>query len=307
MATYQFQDSSGRPRVINLPEGVTIEDVLGMATPDPMQGISMGERFMMGVGKAARDTGTGIGQVARGMMPDMMADEMGLPTRESVSAMEEEDAPLMDTGAGMLGNVLGNIALVALPGGAAAKYGSKIPAVGRSIASFGKLITSPRGPLQSALGGAILGATKPVGKEGSRAGNAALGGLKGATLPTLVKAMSRAQPPANLKYDAQFLRQLNAPVMSPMMGGRGEGLLSGVPPQMQRDLFRSLPVAGEHAPMGARPMRPLFNKFSMDSPLVQEELQRMAAQAETRRLIDGLLDFQLLPAVKTSDVLGVKR
>lgn len=291
MPTYQLPNG----QTIDLPEGITLEDVLGMATPDPMQGTNMGERFMMGFGKAARDTGTGLGQIARGMLPGGMADNMGLPTRADFDRTEEEDKPLMDTGAGMLGNVLGNIAMIALPGGSAAKYGSKIPKVGQAISSLGKAITAPTGPLRSAIGGAILGVTRPVGEDDSRLENAGFGGLLGAMLPSAFKG----KEPDGLRYDEKFLQELNAPRMPPMMGGSGDDLLRGVPPSLQRDTFRIAKTSGEHS--GGLRGRPTYDKFAMDSPLVQEELQRMAALAETKRIMKGLLDMQLLPVVNSGE------
>lgn len=76
-----------------------------------------------------------------------------------------------------------------------------------------------------------------------------------------------------LRYDAQFLQELNQPRMTPMMGGSGDDLLRGIGPSLQKDIFRIAPVAGEHT--GGFRGRPVYDKFPMDSPLVQEELQRM--------------------------------
>lgn len=64
----------------------------GMAMP---QGPS---RFLAGAGKAFADLGRGAGQI------------VGAVSREDVAESRERDAPLMNTGAGLAGNITGNVA-----------------------------------------------------------------------------------------------------------------------------------------------------------------------------------------------------
>lgn len=104
----------------NVPEGTTkaqIEAKLGkiQAAPapapqsyDPTEGMSGGEKFLAGMGKAFTDVGRGVGNL------------VGLVSDEDVAEARRLDAPLMDTGAGTAGNVTGAFAtflpLMAVPG-----------------------------------------------------------------------------------------------------------------------------------------------------------------------------------------------
>jgi hypothetical protein len=68
---------------------------------DPTEGMSGVEKFRAGVGKAFYDVARGAGQL------------VGAVSREDVAESRSLDAPLMDTGAGMAGNIAGNVALFA--------------------------------------------------------------------------------------------------------------------------------------------------------------------------------------------------
>ena len=98
------------------------------------KGASMGERtgtqnFLAGVGKAAVDTGFGLKQLGA-----VAGNAVGLVDDSTVSSMakdaamrKERDAALMDTGAGMAGNVAGNIGMLAAGGLGAAVGADGIP------------------------------------------------------------------------------------------------------------------------------------------------------------------------------------
>lgn len=70
-------------------------------TFDPTVGMSGTERFLAGVGKAITDVGRGVGQM------------VGVVDRKDISESRARDAALMNTGAGIAGNVVGNIATLA--------------------------------------------------------------------------------------------------------------------------------------------------------------------------------------------------
>ena len=78
--------------------------------PKATSGMSGGEKFLAGAGKAFADLGRGAGQL------------VGLVSRDDVAQSRKEDAALMDTGAGMAGNIVGNVAAlaptIAIPGAA---------------------------------------------------------------------------------------------------------------------------------------------------------------------------------------------
>lgn len=67
---------------------------------DPTEGMSTFDKLAAGFGKAIVDTGRGAGQL------------MGLVDRKDVEESRRLDAPLMNTGAGQVGNFAGNVAAV---------------------------------------------------------------------------------------------------------------------------------------------------------------------------------------------------
>lgn len=113
---------------------------------DPTDGMSGFEKFSAGVGKGMTDTVRGIGQL------------VGAVSQQEVDDVKKRDAALNNSGAGMAGNVVGNIALalptIAIPGAATLRGASLI--------------------------GAAQGLAQPVASDESRLSNAALGGGAGA-------------------------------------------------------------------------------------------------------------------------------
>lgn len=126
---------------------------------DPTEGMSGLDKLRAGMGKAFVDLGRGAGQLT------------GLIDRKEIDADKRLDAPLMNTGAGVAGNVLGNVALAApaalIPGAATIPGGAAI--------------------------GAVQGALQPVGAEDSRLANMSIGGVAGGALPTVVKVAKTAK------------------------------------------------------------------------------------------------------------------
>ena len=68
---------------------------------DPTAGMSTTDKFLAGAGKAITDLGRGAGQL------------VGLVSREDVAQSRKLDAPLMNTTAGQVGNLAGNVAMLA--------------------------------------------------------------------------------------------------------------------------------------------------------------------------------------------------
>lgn len=142
---------------------------------NPMDGIPWYQQAMEGMGKAFVDTGRGVGQLARegievfspprkglgdlvtGGRGKSFADTLGLPSRADIDEARRVDAPLMDSGWGTAGNVVGNvIPAIALPG-------STLP---RALAT-----------------GIGLGLSQPVGTKDSRTENALIGGATNSVFP----------------------------------------------------------------------------------------------------------------------------
>lgn len=127
-----------------------------LASFDPTIGMSGMEKFLAGVGKAFVDTGRGLGNIVTDIAPG--AAKFGFATRADTDEAKRLDAPLMETGAGLVGNIGGQI----------------IPAVALPGATIPKAIAS----------GAGLGFAQPVGQKDSRTMNMFMGGMFGGAVPT---------------------------------------------------------------------------------------------------------------------------
>ncbi|MCR4302313.1 MAG: hypothetical protein NUV51_11935, partial [Sulfuricaulis sp.] len=123
----------------------------GMNPTSDMTGL---DKFAAGMGKAFVDVGRGAGQL------------FGMVDKADIDEARRLDAPLMDTGAGMAGNIAGNVAayapLALVPGANTIAGGTAL--------------------------GALTGAAQPVGEGDSRLANAAIGGMAGAVVPAGIKA-----------------------------------------------------------------------------------------------------------------------
>ncbi len=140
MPTFEVTSPDGRKYRVTAPDGSTQDDAIAYiqkrAAPvelnvDPTEGMSTYDKVMAGAGKAFADVGRGIGQLT------------GLTSQQDIDEAKRLDAPLMDTGAGLTGNVAGNLATMIGPGaalgaaGRAAKLPQLVSAAGSFLASRG--------------------------------------------------------------------------------------------------------------------------------------------------------------------------
>jgi len=158
-----------------LPEAQPVRP-LTPSSIDPTEGMSFKDKALSGAGKSFVDTAHGLMQLGADV-----GEKMGLVSPETVQAMQEEetrramlDNPLMHTGGGIFGNVVGS-GLQMIAGGAAV---SRLPGAGalvNRLSAMGKA-----GKVIGAGGtGALFGATQPVTDNSSRLGNAAVSGVGG--------------------------------------------------------------------------------------------------------------------------------
>ncbi len=85
---------------------------------DPTKGMTESEKFWAGTGAGMTSFAQGIGQRARDILPENIANKLDLPTQQSVAESRRLNKPLMQTTAGQVGSFIGNLAPSMLaPGG----------------------------------------------------------------------------------------------------------------------------------------------------------------------------------------------
>jgi hypothetical protein len=174
---------------------------------NPTEGMSTGEKFLAGVGKGFVDIGRGVGQ------------RVGLVDQKDIDESRQLDAPLMDTTAGTVGNVAGQVAAFAPT--------AFIP--GANTAVGATLIGAGTGALQPTATGESVGTNALYGAAGGFAGNR-LGNYIGNKVSSKVAA-NATRKSQNATRDAVLRRgQSIGYAVPPSQSGAGVGsrLLEGL-------------------------------------------------------------------------------
>jgi hypothetical protein len=167
MPRYEITAPDGRRFEVSAPDGASNDEVLAYAQknfaatkPDepanPTDGMSRTERVLAGAGKAFVDVGRGAGQLLSKVTGADKAGA-GLVSEQDVAESRKRDQPLMNTGLGVTGNIVGNIAAMA-------------PAM---------MIPGANTVVGAGVIGAASGAAQPTVEGESSIKNAAIGGALG--------------------------------------------------------------------------------------------------------------------------------
>jgi hypothetical protein len=204
MAKYRITGPDGKSYEITAPDDASEQDVLAYAqqnyqqakTPaaqpaqpetfDPTEGMSWFDKAAAGLGKSMVDTAEGIGQLT------------GFVDQAQVDERRQLDQALMNTGAGMAGNVVGQLGQMMVPvsGGAkvASLLGRATPYAGAAARSAGFAATQPVATGETRLGNA--GEAAGWGLAGAGLAQGATRLAKGASdklAPEVLKLYQRAQ------------------------------------------------------------------------------------------------------------------
>ena len=139
----------------------------------PTVGMGTTARIAAGYAGSFADTARGLGQL------------VGLANQNDVADARKLDAPLMNTTAGRVGNIVGNVAQAVLPGAGVMGAGRalRIP----SLMKAGELAltapTNPLGAMTTGAAGAVQGAIQPTAPGESWTNNALFGFGAGAAIP----------------------------------------------------------------------------------------------------------------------------
>ena len=157
------------------------------------------DNFMAGAGKAVVDMGRGVKQIGAdlGNKVGFVSDETVSGIQGNIDDSRERDKSLLNTGAGIAGNISGNLATIAVPGTIAAR-GAQALNMGRT-ATAARALVNPTTYRAAAGTGATYGALMPTATDESRIGNIVGGAVAGKVGMGVVKGAGRvAQPIANI-------------------------------------------------------------------------------------------------------------
>lgn len=272
MAIYKVQAPDGSILQIEGPEGATNEQLIqaaaaaysarGGRTPapqidieverkrlDPTAGMSGTEKFLAGMGKAMTDVGRGVRQY----LPDAIGGLSG----EQIAEARQLDQPLMNTGAGVAGNIAGNV-------------GMAIPA-----AFVPGAATLPG----SAAISAAYGALQPGVDSAERMKNIAIGGAAGAVVPAAQTAYRVGKSMVDPLYQGGR-NQILGRALRQTAGGQADEAIRNLR-GAQELVPGSAPTAGQAA--GVPSIAALERASMAANPNAANQLvARQAAQNEAR-------------------------
>lgn len=240
------------------------------AKNDPTNGMSTTDKLRAGAGKAFADTGRGVGQLLRKVMPDKAADAIGLPTQTDIDEAKKRDAALMNTGAGQFGNIGGNVAL-ALPA-------AFIPGANTIVGS--------------GLIGAGMGFVQPVASDESRLKNTAVGGAMGVAAPVVARTAAAGYKGAKALVEP-FTEGGRQAIAGRTLGrfGVDAGDLAGVTSNPTLTGARTTLAEQITRPEGAAGAARLQDAMRVDPELagkfVTREVENNAARVNTLRQLAG--------------------
>lgn len=191
----------------------TMEELTPGLSTDATEGQGFWRNAAQGLGKSMADLPTGLAQVyaeSGGGNPlvavidaatgGKASEALGFKgasdvLRQHQAMVDKRDAPLMDTGGGLTGNIAGQVLQAVAPGGLAKTAGLGLARAGAAsapqMAAAGNALLAPRLGGSMALAGAQAG-VQPVSGDGQRLENTALGAAGGGAGYAVSKALGLA-------------------------------------------------------------------------------------------------------------------
>jgi len=265
MPIYTVQAPDGKTYQIEGPAGATAEQLGAVisgqqAQPkekpglsaqdridyDPTNGMSTLDRVRAGFGKAVYDVARGIGQFTP------------LVSRDDVAESRKRDAALMNTGAGMTGNLLGNVAIAAPT--------AAIPGV-NTIAG-------------SAALGAGMGLLQPSTSTEETLKNVGIGGVAGAAVPTAITAYKTGKSLLEPFYESGR-KQIAGRVLNAAAGDQAPQVIANLQ-NAQPIVQGSLPTVGQAA--GVPSIAALERTATAVDPVVANQMAARLAQQNQARI-----------------------
>lgn len=221
---------------------------------DFTEGMSGFDKFAAGMGKSMYDTYYGVNQLFGNYSP------------EEHAAREKRDADLMNSGAGMTGNIVGHVGQFLVPGGVLAGAGKtagkaaqltgsvNIGKAGKALETTSKAFIAPSSIRSAAGAGAAYGVTQP----GDKVQNTLLGGLGGGLGQGIANGLSKTIAP-KVKESVKGLLDMGVDLTP--------GQILGGTAKRVEDALTSVPFAGDLILSAQKRSMETFNKATWDKVL----------------------------------------
>ncbi|MFD5929325.1 hypothetical protein ACFWGO_32470, partial [Streptomyces griseoaurantiacus] len=263
------------PLNIDIVGGTRESDARKAAAPDPTEGLSGLEKFFAGAGKSIMDSATGAAQLLSseaapylfglsGVATKAIDERFGVGERADREAAEARvrDKPLMDTGAGLAGNIAGQIAQAAVPAGRGASLAGRLA----RAAPYA----------ESAVRGAVFSGLQPTVGDESRAERAAIGAAGGAAgqavsglAGTAARRAGEAMQPA-IASSIATAKQAGIPLHVAQVSE--SRFLKGLSSVLNTLPFSGASSAGRNQQQAFN--RAVSNTFGADAPVLTDDVMR---------------------------------
>lgn len=247
--------------------------------PDPTEGMSGVEKFFAGAGKSILDSATGVAQLLSSEAAPYLFGVTGLATNaidrrfgvgeradREAEAARVRDQPLMDTGAGLAGNITGQIAQAAIPAGRGASIAGRLARAAPYVES-------------AARGAAFSGLQPTVGEE-SRAQRAAIGAAGGAAgqaasgiAGAAARRAGQAMQPA-IASSIETAKQAGIPLHVAQVSD--SRFLKGLSSVLNTLPFSGAASAGRNQQQAFN--RAVSNTFGADAPVLTDDVMRASRE-----------------------------
>ncbi len=287
------QTQSAAPQGLSMEERYRRVGIDPNEVADPLEGLSGLEKFRAGMGKAFADTGRGLKQLGTEALLHLAGDNTGLTGTSKMESLVTGEAPgsnavtrwaarsldsqqlgideerrltqpLMSSGAGMAGNIAGQVAQAAVPVGGVAR-----------TAGWGNRLL--RAADASGRAGAY-GAIQPVASGESRAGNAGVSAAAGLLGQGVASAAGRAARGASATLDPTKVALARA-AQSQGIPLHVAQLADSIPLRTAASVAKYIPFSGagraQQAQQGAF-NRALSRTFGADASQLSDEVMQGA-------------------------------
>lgn len=204
---------------------------------DPMEGMSGLEKFGAGIGSGMVDIarkGTAF------VLPESITPDWA--SKEAIEEQKRIDAPLLKSGAGLAGNIVGGT-VATLPLGGAIGGGAKLASKTGRLARTMKALQNPASLTRATAEGALAGAITADPGEGL--GGAGLGAATSGAMSGGGKILKKALGTGFLKTSKPAQELIDEGVDIPLSAALEKKGASGLGRMLYRDILPNIPGGGQ--------------------------------------------------------------